>query len=86
MPSVRSIRLAIDGENGTPITLETTRSAKKLSSIVLSTLSLADDPRIDIVVTRASPIISADAVADVRRGLRSEFWPARLPTVPNRRR
>ena len=34
----------------------------------------------------ARPIISADAVAVVRRGLRSEFWPARLPTVPNTRR
>ena len=35
---------------------------------------------------RASPIISADAVAVVRRGLRREFWPARFPTVPNTRR
>ena len=34
---------------------------------------------------RASPIISAEAVAVVRRGLRSEFWPARLPTVPKTR-
>src|SRR3954453_1493697 len=51
--------------------------------MVRSTLALADDPRIDIVVTSARPIINADAVAAVRRGLRSEFWPARLPTVPN---
>ena len=33
-----------------------------------------------IVPASARPIISADAVAAVRRGLRSEFWPARLPT------
>ena len=47
--------------------------------------ALAESPRIAIVQARASPIISADAVAVVRRGLRSEFWPARLPTVPNTR-
>ena len=77
---------AIAVENGIPMTLETTRSPWKFSSIVASTLALADDPRIDIVVTSASPIISADAVAAVRRGLRSEFCPARLPTVPYTRR
>ena len=32
---------------------------------------------------RVSPIISADAVAVVRRGLRSEFWPASCPIGPN---
>ena len=34
---------------------------------------------------RVSPIISADAVAVVRRGLRSEFWPASCPIGPNSR-
>ena len=34
-----------------------------------SMLALADDPKIDIKVTRATLIISADAVAAVRRGL-----------------
>ena len=37
---------------------------------------LAEDPTIAIVDTRARPIISADAVAAVRRGLRTEFCPA----------
>ena len=46
-------------------------------------LALADDPKIDIKVTRATPIISADAVAAVRRGLRREFWVAIVPTTPN---
>ncbi len=53
----------------------------KFSSIVLSTLAFADAPMIDIVHASASPIISADAVAVVRRGLRRAFWPARLPTA-----
>ncbi len=36
-------------------------------------------------VTRASPIISADAVEAVRCGFRLEFSRARLPTAPARR-
>ena len=40
-------------------------------------------PRTAIVVTSASPIISADAVAAVRRGLRRAFSLASRPTVPN---
>ena len=38
-----------------------------------------------MVVTRASPIISAEAVAAVRRGLRRAFSRASTPTVPNNR-
>ena len=38
-----------------------------------------------MVVTNASPIISADAVAAVRRGLRRAFSLASSPTVPNSR-
>ena len=34
---------------------------------------------------RVRPIISADAVAVVRRGLRSEFWPASWPDRPEER-
>ena len=34
----------------------------------------------------ARPIISAEAVAAVRRGLRRVFWPASTPTVPKTRR
>ena len=55
----------------------------KFLSIVWSTLAFAEAPMIDIVQARASPIISAEAVAVVRRGLRSAFWPARLPTARN---
>ena len=38
-----------------------------------SKLAFIEAPRIDIIATRVSPIISALAVAAVRRGLRSEF-------------
>jgi hypothetical protein len=41
-----------------------------------------DAPKIDIVVTSAKPIISAEAVAAVRRGLRRAFCAANRPTVP----
>ncbi len=74
------------GENGSPKTLLTTKSPTKFSSTDWSTLALAELPRIAIVHARASPIIKADAVAVVRRGLRSEFCPARLPTLPKTRR
>ena len=58
----------------------------KFSDTDLSTLALAESPTIAIVNARVSPIISAEAVAVVRRGLRRAFCPARLPTVPNSRR
>ena len=38
------------------------------------------------MVTSARPIISAEAVAAVRRGLRMAFWRARMPAIPDRRR
>ena len=50
-----------------------------------STLDFVDWPSTAIVVTRARPIISADAVAAVRRGLRRAFSLASRPTVPNTR-
>ena len=84
-PSTCSISLAIDDENGCPKTLLTMKSPTKLSAIDLSTLDFAESPTMDIVQARVRPIISADAVAVVRRGLRREFWPARLPTEPKNR-
>ena len=54
--------------------------------IAASVLAEAEAPKIDIIAIRASPIISALAVAAVRRGLRSAFWVASVPTVPNSRR
>ena len=57
----------------------------KFSATDLSTLAFAESPTIAIVQARVRPIISAEAVAVVRRGLRSEFWPARLPMLPNPR-
>ena len=48
-----------------------------------STLDFVDWPRMAIVVTSANPIINADAVAAVRRGLRRAFSLASNPTVPN---
>ena len=84
-PGVRSIWSPSDGEKRSPTTLETTRSPWKLSAIVLSMLAFDDEPTMAIVVTRARPIISADAVAAVRRGLRRAFSPANRPTVPKAR-
>src|SRR3954463_4041818 len=55
----------------------------KFSRTVRSTDALADEPRIATVNARVRPIISAEAVAVVRRGLRSEFWPARRPIGPH---
>ena len=43
-----------------------------------SVLVFADCPRIDIVTTSARPIINAEAVAAVRRGLRVAFNSANL--------
>ena len=65
--------------------LLTTKSPTKVSSICLSTVALAEAPTIAIVQARVSPIMRAEAVAAVRRGLRREFWPARLPIDPNQR-
>ena len=45
--------------------------------------ALAEEPMIAIAQARVRPIIRAEAVAAVRRGLRSEFCPARLPIEPN---
>jgi len=43
-------------------------------------------PAITVIpVIRVRPIISADAVAAVRRGLRTEFWRASFPEMPNTR-
>ena len=66
-------------ENGRPKTLLTTKSPTKFSSTPRRRVALAELPTIAIVQASASPIISAEAVAVVRRGLRREFWPARLP-------
>jgi len=82
-PGCLRISFAIVGENGDPTAFETTKSAVSVSLTALSVLAFADCPRIDMVATRASPIMSALAVAAVRRGLRSEFWVASVPTEPN---
>ena len=73
-------------ENGVPMALDTTSWAVRLSSMAWSVLALADCPRIDIRATSVSPIISALAVAAVRRGLRRAFSVASAPTVVNTRR
>ena len=52
----------------------------------LSRLAFSEAPKTDIITIRVSPIISALAVAAVRRGLRSEFSVASTPTVPKSRR
>ena len=54
--------------------------------MVLSMLALADCPNTAIIETRVRPIIRAEAVAAVRRGLRRAFCSARTPTAPKARR
>ena len=71
------------GEKPCPIRLLITRSPTKFFAMLSSTLAFADAPAMDMVATSAIPIISAEAVAAVRRGLRSEFCPASRPTLPN---
>ena len=44
---------------------------------------MVDAPSTAIIVTSETPIISADAVAAVRRGLRRVFCSAISPTAPN---
>ena len=85
-PSSCSISFAYAAENGCCVALETISCAVRVPLIALSVLAFADCPRIDINATRVSPIISALAVAAVRRGLRRVFSVASLPTVPNTRR
>ena len=85
-PSTSLMRSAMVAENGSPKALLTTKSPTKFSSTAWSTDAFDEAPRIATVNASASPIISAEAVAAVRRGLRSEFWPARLPTGPKTRR
>ena len=52
------------------------------SARVLSRLALAEAPSTAIIVTSETPIIRADAVAAVRRGLRRVFCSAIRPTAP----
>ena len=84
-PGSLRICLAMVGENGVPTAFETTKSAVRFSLTAFEVLALADWPMIDMVATSARPIISALAVAAVRRGLRSEFCVASCPTDPKSR-
>ena len=70
------------GVNGVWIALLTTSWELTAAVMTWSKLAFIEAPMIDIIATRVSPIISALAVAAVRRGFRSEFSGARTPTVP----
>ena len=85
-PGTSSTSFATEAEKAWPTAFETTKSATMSSARVLSRLAFADAPSTDIIVTRATPIISAEAVAAVRRGLRRAFCSAIRPTAPNARR
>ena len=75
------IELAISGENGKNPLGAITKSALVCSSIAVAKVCFADSPKIAMRVTKARPIISADAVDAVRRGLRAAFWAANLPVI-----
>jgi hypothetical protein len=85
-PSTSRIFLAMLVENGVPTTLETTNWDVSPRLTAASVLAVADWPSTAISETSVSPIISALAVAAVRRGLRKEFCAASVPTVPKARR
>ena len=61
----------------------TTKSPLKPRLTYLSIEALADAPNTDSRPTRATPMISAEAVADVRFGLREAFSTARRPVMPD---
>ena len=63
----------------------TRKSARTLSSMIWLNDCFADAPMIDTSVTSARPIISADAVVAVRRGLRIAFSRASTPDMPRKR-
>ena len=63
----------------------TRKSLLKASSTTLSLVALREEASTPTAETTARPIISAEAVAPVRRGLRSAFSPARRPAVPKTR-
>ena len=48
-------------------------------------LAFVDEPTTAIPATSSSPSVSANAVAAVRRGLRTAFVRASRPTAPNGR-
>ena len=63
----------------------TRKSEANWSSTRSSAVALNDAASVPTAETSASPIISAEAVAPVRRGLRSALSPASRPVVPNSR-
>ncbi len=73
------------GSNPTNDLGTTYQSAVIVRLIVELNVALSDVPTTSTVVTSARPIISAEAVDAVRRGLRAAFSSARCPDVLNGR-
>ncbi|GIV00261.1 MAG: hypothetical protein KatS3mg014_1876 [Actinomycetota bacterium] len=67
------IRSATSGLNGVKLAAETVRSARSVSSRARVNEASSDAERIVTIVTSARPIMSAEAVAAVRLGLRIAF-------------
>ena len=72
-PSRRRTCSATSVENGCWTTLEMMNCEVRVLPMAASVLADAELPKIDIIDIRASPNISALAVAPVRRGLRRAF-------------
>ena len=81
-PSTFSISSPIEVGNGVNVGLCTIRSGLNCSSTTSVIEAFIEAASTPISETSASPIISADAVAPVRRGSRIAFWPASLPVIP----
>ena len=84
-PGVALMALTMSGVNP-PVWVWMMKSAPTDLSICWLAEATSEEPTTDSPDTSASPIISAAAVAPVRRGLRSALRCAIRPTGPNGRR
>ena len=82
MPSTLPIASATVPGIGAKVFVITMKSAPTLRSIVALALLVTEEPRTPPAATSASPTMSADAVAAVRRGLRRAFSRESRPVVP----
>ena len=80
MPAAWMSELSVFGSPACVSTV-TMKSAVNAVAKRLPNDTLSDWPTIDTMVTRARPIVSATAVAEVRRGLRAAFARASRPEI-----
>ncbi len=82
-PAVLAICPATSGESIDQLSMATAKSALMSLAKARSAALLTEAPTTLSVVIRVTPMVSAEAVVAVRRGLRTAFSRASLPGVPN---